>query len=993
MIAINQPSLLLIISAVFSLALSLYAYKRKDTNPAILYLAYMLMASAIWSLCYGLEQASTSLEIKKLIDIFTYTGITTVPVLWFIFAARYTSKDSWLTPFMSKVLFIIPVLTVLLLATNDRHHLVYASTRLAYAGGYSFLDIQRGLYWRFIHIPYSYGLLLSGFLLFMIMFFKVERMHRSKIAVLVAATGLPLMVNIAYLNNIKPYGYLDLTPISFILTMVIYLFGILKTDLFGVVPVALDTLYNNLPDPVFVLNTAGKLISSNHAGKKIMLSADFQKHSDLHSWFSKEEPGTSEIHIDDEVHLVSKTRIIDKSRHKGNLIAFRNITLKKREENTARMNEERAVRQRTALAEMVLDDTFVQGNIPVVYEKMTQMLSNTMEVERASIWFLEQQGTVLSCHSIYERKNGCRVYSPVHYAIKDFPHYFQAITENSVIDAENAQQDPRTQELAAHYLKPLGITSLLDACIIIEGKLTGLISLEHVGMPRKWHTDEEAFASTAAALVGQIFVNARRKEAEDALRESEAKKTALIESINDLIFVLDENLVFKECYTPESDLLLLTPDEFIGKHINDIEFPEPANSLIYDALVKTLQTGKPAQTEHYIDFPGGRCWFDARMTIIGEHGNRQKMILYTSRDITDRKTKETYIEYLSFNDQLTGLYNRRFFDEELKRLDTKRNYPLTLLIIDVNGLKLTNDAFGHQEGDRLLQEVAFVMKHECRADEIISRVGGDEFVILLPSTESAGAEKLIHRIEKSLRNKEVSGLPISVSFGWDTKIHPSQPIEDTYKKAEDRMYHNKVSDRQKRRQQSIQLIMEALWKKIPRAEAHSKRVSFWCGRIGEAMGLSKAEIDELETAGRFHDIGKISVTNEILNNEMPLSEAEWLVVKRHPEVSYNILSTSNDYGPLAEIVLTHHEHWDGSGYPGGKRGDTIPLAARILAVADAFDKIASDNPASSGTSLRKAVEILKSEAGKKFDPDIIQIFLESVLPFHITENNPGKESA
>ncbi|MDZ5035172.1 GGDEF domain-containing protein, partial [Clostridium perfringens] len=116
------------------------------------------------------------------------------------------------------------------------------------------------------------------------------------------------------------------------------------------------------------------------------------------------------------------------------------------------------------------------------------------------------------------------------------------------------------------------------------------------------------------------------------------------------------------------------------------------------------------------------------------------------RDVSEKKERQEKIEYLSFYDQLTGLYNRRFFEEELKRLDTKSNLPITLVIIDVNGLKLTNDAFGHLEGDKLLQKVAKVIKKECRNEDIISRIGGDEFTIILPKTSSEETEKILNRI-------------------------------------------------------------------------------------------------------------------------------------------------------------------------------------------------------------------------------------------------------
>ena len=354
----------------------------------------------------------------------------------------------------------------------------------------------------------------------------------------------------------------------------------------------------------------------------------------------------------------------------------------------------------------------------------------------------------------------------------------------------------------------------------------------------------------------------------------------------------------------------------------------------------------------------------------------------TYKDITERKDAEKEVIYLSFHDGLTGLYNRRFFDEELKRINVYRNLPLTLVMLDVNGLKLTNDAFGHRVGDELLVKVANVLKETCRADDVIARIGGDEFVVLLPHTNKDQARQIITRIKQAVALEKLEDLPISISVscGFGIKKKEQQNINEVFKKAEDDMYRSKISHSRSYRHQTIDLIMETLYVKSPREQAHSKRVSKLCEAIGLAMGL---ETQELTTVGMLHDIGKVSISESILEKKAPLTDSEWKKIKKHPEAGYSILSSSPDYGLLAECVLAHHEHWDGTGYPNGLEGDAIPLMARIIAIADAYDAMVSDRPYRNGMKHVDAMKEIKRCAASQFDPYIVKVFVDLMEKQHL----------
>ncbi|MDD5018002.1 MAG: diguanylate cyclase [Eubacteriales bacterium] len=369
---------------------------------------------------------------------------------------------------------------------------------------------------------------------------------------------------------------------------------------------------------------------------------------------------------------------------------------------------------------------------------------------------------------------------------------------------------------------------------------------------------------------------------------------------------------------------------------------------------------------------------DTAAPILDKSGNISGAVL-VFRDFSEKKEKQKRIEYLSYHDQLTGLYNRRFFEEELIRLDTKRNLPLSIIYADVNGLKIINDAFGHERGDELIQWVADALKTICRSDDIIARIGGDEFVILLPGTDAVSAEKLAIRIIEKIEQRKIADINISVSFGWDTKNEDDQLILDILKNAEDSMYQKKLLNSTSNRSGIIRAIHSALFIKCLREEVHSKRVGAICKQIGQAYQLNADEMKELTAAGELHDIGKIAIDEAILNKPGSLSKSEWAQIKHHPETGYRLLSTDKEFINIAEYIFAHHERWDGIGYPKGLKGEAINWQARVIALAEAYDAMTSECPYRSVLSKEQAIAEIKKNSGTQFDPEIAQVFLEKVL--------------
>lgn len=349
------------------------------------------------------------------------------------------------------------------------------------------------------------------------------------------------------------------------------------------------------------------------------------------------------------------------------------------------------------------------------------------------------------------------------------------------------------------------------------------------------------------------------------------------------------------------------------------------------------------------------------------------------RDVTEKRHKQKQIEYLSFNDYLTGLYNRRYIEDEIKRLDSEKNLPLTVMVLDVNGLKLTNDAFGHETGDKLLKVAANIMRKVCRESDIIGRIGGDEFIILLPKTDEKQAEKIKKRIGEECSRIKLDSVIISLAIGYAVKNNIEQDIENIEKNADNIMYKNKIKHGKIMRSETIETVLRNINLKYDQEQIHTEMVSQYCEAIARAMNLSEKKIYDIKTAGILHDIGKITVSYNLLNKEGKLTEEEFNQIKRHTEAGYQILKSVDEYVSLAEAVLYHHERYDGTGYPEGLKGEEIPLEARIISVADSYEAMTSKRPYQMSKTKEEAIAELKKCSCTQFDEDIVKVFIENVL--------------
>lgn len=343
-----------------------------------------------------------------------------------------------------------------------------------------------------------------------------------------------------------------------------------------------------------------------------------------------------------------------------------------------------------------------------------------------------------------------------------------------------------------------------------------------------------------------------------------------------------------------------------------------------------------------------------------------------------KRNKE--IIYLSYHDTLTGLYNRRFLEEEMKRLDTKANLPFSIMIGDVNGLKLTNDAFGHDAGDKLLYKITAIMKEECRKRDVIARYGGDEFVILMPGTKYKEAKRIMDKIMMRCSGEQGEPIKPSISLGFAAKEDTEQKIGDIFGIAEDIMYNNKMAESKKIKNSIIMSLQQDLYKRTFESEEHSSRFIEMVQKLGEAMGFSEEKIRNLKLLALLHDIGMIGILKGIPQNNKNSGQKAGNKLKKHCEIGYRIASSSTEIAHIAGDILSHHEHWDGTGYPQGLAGDNIPCNARIISVVDTYDSLVYGKSSQAKMTKNEALTLIRKEAGKSFDPVIVESFLKLMEP-------------
>jgi len=330
-------------------------------------------------------------------------------------------------------------------------------------------------------------------------------------------------------------------------------------------------------------------------------------------------------------------------------------------------------------------------------------------------------------------------------------------------------------------------------------------------------------------------------------------------------------------------------------------------------------------------------------------------------------------------DSLTGLGNRRKLMTDLKRelAIASVDSPRVLVMFDLDGFKRYNDTYGHPAGDALLTRLGVSLGRAIRPYGGAYRIGGDEFCVLVMT--GASSAKTIIALAAAALSEQGEGFTVRASHGAVILPHEARDATLALRISDQRMYAHKDDRRSSATRQTRDILLQILHEREPDLGTHLKGVAKLALGVGSRLELVAEQLDEIVRAAELHDVGKMAIPDEILRKPGPLTDEEWAFVRQHTIIGERILSAAPALLPVAKLVRSSHERFDGSGYPDGLAGDTIPLGSRIVAVCDAFQAMTSPRPYRPAIPVEDALAELRACAGTQFDPEVVSAFCEEVV--------------
>lgn len=474
------------------------------------------------------------------------------------------------------------------------------------------------------------------------------------------------------------------------------------------------------------------------------------------------------------------------------------------------------------------------------------------------------------------------------------------------------------------------------------------------------------------------------KQAEEALKKSENRFRFLAENASDIIYL------FK--FFPERTLEYLSPsfDKITGYSSKDYgKDPSIVTKLIYPEHEDEIMKIADKYTDFFIPLTykiykkdGTVVWLEHLNHPVYEN-DKFVGIMGIARDITLRKQMEEKIRHMGFHDTLTGLYNRRYFEEQLEHSSAGRKYPIGLIIFDVNGLKFVNDSFGHPTGDKMLIAASDVLNNSFRKEDIIARIGGDEFAVLLTGCTKAIIEETLKRIETNLEKLDTANikLPLSLSYGYALKMDKKMTASDFFREADDMMYKKKIHEQKSTRNSIINFLSDLIEKRKEANAVETEKAIKLTEAIADQLSFTPEHKDLLVLLARFHDVGYVTIENSLLTKPGTLSTEEIEEIRKHTETGYRISAVTSELNKISDWILKHHEWWNGKGYPAGLKETEIPLEARIIAVIAAFMSMTTDKPYRKAMRCEKAISEILSKVGTQFDPELVKKLIPILKEF------------
>src|SRR4030065_838952 len=461
-----------------------------------------------------------------------------------------------------------------------------------------------------------------------------------------------------------------------------------------------------------------------------------------------------------------------------------------------------------------------------------------------------------------------------------------------------------------------------------------------------------------------------KKKLENKFQESREKFYSLFKSSMEGIVIHDNGKIL-EINDAFAIIFGCSPSYADGRNLLDFIAPE-----YKEAMNEKIKSGYEILYEVTgLKNNGNRIFVEVigRPTI---HKGKNVRVEFIN-NISERKKAEKRIKYLSFHDKLTELYNRTYFEKVLINIYKDRDLLLNFMICDLNGLRLVNDAFGYNEGDKLLKRVAKILKFCSREEDIIARWGEDEFFVLMPRSTESDVEELSSRIKRICEKTQDQKIPLNISMGISTRESRDQDLKDVIREAENNMYKNKLLKRKSIYNSIISSLERILWEKNRETKEHAERLKGLILQLGMAINLPQNKLDELVLLSALHDIGKVAIPDTILLKKGKLNSKEWKIIKRHPEIGYKIAESTPQIASIAEDILAHHEWWNGAGYPQGLKGKDILFNSCFVFFLVFYYVLIFFRYYKDAISEEEAKEELRRCSGTQFNPMLVEKFVLS----------------